>query len=122
MTENLANGHSSESAQRELSNEYQYDRAGMVFKGFNTIHVLRTKVASALHGLRAQTESNLFSQLIPDLKAPQTKELFQCSAIYLPLHFLGYQHFNQYLYIHVIIEKLQILTVAVGENMVENVL
>ena len=91
----------------------------MVSKGFNTIHVFRTKVASALHGLRAQTESNLFSQLISDLKATQTKELFQCSAIYLPLHPLGYQHFNQYLYFNVIIEKLQTLTVAAGENMSE---
>ena len=31
-SETLANGYSSESAQRELSNEYQYDRVVMVFK------------------------------------------------------------------------------------------
>ena len=50
MTETLANGYSNvnESAQRELSNEYQHDRAGMIFKSFS---VLRTKVASALGGL-----------------------------------------------------------------------
>ena len=44
MTETLANGYSSESAQRELSNEYQYDRV--------SLHpCAMTKVASALEGL-----------------------------------------------------------------------
>ena len=32
MTETLANGYSSESTQRELSNEYQHDRFWMVFQ------------------------------------------------------------------------------------------
>ena len=50
MTETLANGYSNESAQRELSNEYQHDRAGMIFKSFSVL-ALRTKVASALGGL-----------------------------------------------------------------------
>ena len=50
MTETLANWYSNESARRELSNEYQHDRAGMVFKSFNVL-ALRTKVASALKGL-----------------------------------------------------------------------
>ena len=50
MTETLANGYSYESARRELSNEYQHDRAGMVFKCFSVL-VLRMKVASALEGL-----------------------------------------------------------------------
>ena len=50
MTETLANGYSSESAQRELSNEYQHDTVKMVFKNL-CILVLLTKVASALEGL-----------------------------------------------------------------------
>ena len=32
MTETLAKGYSSESAHRELSNEYQYDRVSMHFE------------------------------------------------------------------------------------------
>ena len=32
MTETLSNGYSSDSSQRELSNEYQYDRVKMLFK------------------------------------------------------------------------------------------
>ena len=51
MTETLANGYSSESAQRELSNEYQHDRVSMVFKNLCVL-VLRTKIVLALEGLR----------------------------------------------------------------------
>ena len=47
MTKTLANGYSSESTQRELSNEYQHDR---VVKNL-CILVLWMKVASALEGL-----------------------------------------------------------------------
>ena len=36
MTETLANGYSYESAQRELSNEYQHDRIQMVFIFFSS--------------------------------------------------------------------------------------
>ena len=50
MTETLANGYSFESAQRELSNEYQHDRVGWHFKNLCVL-VLWTKVASALEGL-----------------------------------------------------------------------
>ena len=50
MTETLANGYSSESAQRELSNEYQQDRVWMVFKDVCLL-VLWMKVVSALEGL-----------------------------------------------------------------------
>ena len=45
-----ANGYSSESAQQELSNEYQHDRVQLVFKNIR-VFVLWTKVASALEGL-----------------------------------------------------------------------
>ena len=48
MTETWANGYSSESSLRELSNEYQHDRVWMVFKK------LWTKVASALEGLTSR--------------------------------------------------------------------
>ena len=50
MTETLAYGYSSESAQRELSNEYQHDRVQMVFRNL-CILVLWTNVALALAGL-----------------------------------------------------------------------
>ena len=50
MTETLAHGYSSESTQRELSNEYQHGRVWMFFKNL-CILVLWTKVASALEGL-----------------------------------------------------------------------
>ena len=44
-------GYSSDSVQRELSNEYQHDRVWMVFKNL-CILVLWTKIASALEGLK----------------------------------------------------------------------
>ena len=50
MTETLANGYSSESTRRELSNEYQHDRVLMIFTNI-CIFVLWKKVASALEGL-----------------------------------------------------------------------
>ena len=50
MAETLAYGYSSESTQRELSNEYQHDRVLMVFK--NIASLCFTKVASALEGLK----------------------------------------------------------------------
>ena len=51
MTEILAHVYSSESAQQELSNEYQHDRVQIVFKNL-CILVLWAKVASASEGLR----------------------------------------------------------------------
>ena len=53
ITETLANGYSSESTQRELSNEYQHDRVFMIFTNI-CVFVLWTKVASALEGLRTK--------------------------------------------------------------------
>ena len=50
MTETLANGYSSESTERELSNEYQHDRVYMIFKNL-CILVLWMKVSLALEGL-----------------------------------------------------------------------
>ena len=37
MTENMANGYSSESTQQELSDEYQHDRVSMFFKNFASL-------------------------------------------------------------------------------------
>ena len=51
MTETLAHGYTSESTQRELSNEYQHDRVTMFFKNLCVV-VLWTKVSLALGGLR----------------------------------------------------------------------
>ena len=50
MTEILAHGHSSDSTQRELSNENQHDRVQMIFQ-ILCILVLWTKLALALEGL-----------------------------------------------------------------------
>ena len=57
MTETLANGYSSESVQRELSNECQHERVWMVYKNL-CILVLWTKVASALEGLKESIEKS----------------------------------------------------------------
>ena len=51
MTETLANGYSSESTQRELSNGYQHDRVWMVFQNLRIL-VLWTKIVLALEGLK----------------------------------------------------------------------
>ena len=48
--EALANGYSYESTQRGLSSEYQHDKDYVFFKCF-CVHVLWTRVASALEGL-----------------------------------------------------------------------
>ena len=50
MTNILAHGYSSYSAQRDLSNEYQHDRVYMVFKNLCLI-VLWVKVGLAWEGL-----------------------------------------------------------------------
>ena len=60
MTETLPNVYSSESTQRELSNEYKHDRVSMVSKNI-CVFVLWTKVASALEGLNCVA---LFDHLI----------------------------------------------------------
>ena len=54
MTETLANGYSSETTERELSNEYQHDRVQKFFKNLCFL-VIWTKVASALEGLTIWT-------------------------------------------------------------------
>ena len=51
MIETLANGYSSDSAQRELFNKYQHDRVKMIFITFCFL-VHKTKVTSASEGLR----------------------------------------------------------------------
>ena len=50
MTETLANGYSSESAQQDLSNAYQHDGVMKIFNNLCLI-VLWTKVTSTLEGL-----------------------------------------------------------------------
>ena len=57
MTETLAYLYSSESTQGALSNEYQHDRASMVFKNI-CIRALWATVASVLEGLRACCDGN----------------------------------------------------------------
>ena len=52
IIETTANGYSSESTQRGLSNEYQHDRVSMFFKRFCVL-VLWAKVALVLEGLKA---------------------------------------------------------------------
>ena len=72
MTETLAYGYSSESTQRELSNEYQYDRVWMVFKNL-CILVLWMKVALAIEGLKNRYDSLIITEIL-DI-------LFGCSCI-----------------------------------------
>ena len=49
MIETQAHRYSSKSIQRDLSNEYQFDRIAMVFKGL--LRCALAKVTSALEGL-----------------------------------------------------------------------
>ena len=58
MTETLACGYSSQSAQQQLSNEYQHDRLYMFFKN-RCVFFLRTKVASALEGLNSKLDNHM---------------------------------------------------------------
>ena len=58
MTESLTYGYSSESIQREISNEYQHDRVKMVFKNLEQNW---TKIASALEGMITDKRSKLKS-------------------------------------------------------------
>ena len=53
MTETMAYGYSSESTQRELSNEYQHDRVWMILN-YLCDFVLWTEVASAMEVLIMQ--------------------------------------------------------------------
>ena len=63
MTKILAHGYSSESTQRELSNEYQHDRVQMVFKNL-CVPVLWMEEALALDGLKASLMCQLRSNII----------------------------------------------------------
>ena len=58
MTETLAHGYSSESTQRELSNDYQHHRVYMVFKDLCVL-VLWAKVAPALEGLTLEFKGHI---------------------------------------------------------------
>ena len=68
MTETLANGYSSESTQRELSNEYQQDRVWMVFKNLCVL-VLWTEVASA-------SEELTFNEIVRKYLKDSLSELY----------------------------------------------
>ena len=57
MTVTLAHGYSSESTQRELSDEYQHDSVKMVFQNLGIL-VLWMKVALALEGLSERITCN----------------------------------------------------------------
>ena len=63
MIETLACVCSSESTQRELSNEYQNGRVWMVFKN-DWVLVLWTKVAPALEGLNGASLMSYFSKMV----------------------------------------------------------
>ena len=62
MNETLAHGYSSDSTQRELSNEYQQNRVWKVFKNI-CILVLWMKVGLALEGLKGISKNSLWSFL-----------------------------------------------------------
>ena len=72
----LANGHSSESTQKELSNEYQHDRVKIVFKGFG-VPELWTKVASALEGLKSKFTLHTFVLPPPKTDRVDRRDCFQ---------------------------------------------
>ena len=55
MTETLTLGYSSESTQRELSDEYQHDRSYMFFLAKSLGHCALVEIASALEGVNLFT-------------------------------------------------------------------
>ena len=78
MAETMAHGYSSESIQRELSNEYQHDRVWMVFK-IICILVVWPKVALALEGL-TQTYGNLWDGMFTLYR--QCEDLAETAVFY----------------------------------------
>ena len=94
----MENGYSNESARRELSNEYQHDRAGIGFKSFSIL-VLRTKVALALEGLkmtRKQPLKRSTSLYAPISLSVQTGEFMPQNIliIALPRDWQGFKNFT----------------------------
>ena len=82
--ETLANGYSSESTRRELSNEYQDDRVSMVSQEF-CILVLWTKVVSALEGLRLLFDQHCRNEIT---------SLQQFIDPFLPVYELNIEYFG----------------------------
>ena len=82
MTETLANGYSSESTQRELSNEYQHDRVKMFFKNL-CVFLFRMKVASALEGLKGKNHNIIIYFVVIFLVKKLTRSLHEMMFIYL---------------------------------------
>ena len=78
ITETLANGYSSESSQRDLSNEYQHDRVSIIFKNL-CVFVLWTKLASALEGLREMRDLPSWTVCFLDVR-PQPTQRRACVA------------------------------------------
>ena len=68
MTETLVYRYSSESTQRELSNEYQHDRVWMFFEKLCVL-VLWVKVPSALEGFNPQLDTLLYILIPPCFKS-----------------------------------------------------
>ena len=79
-TRNPGKWYSTESTQRELSNEYQQDRVSMVFKNICVL-LLWTKVASALGGLNGFLGSAIF----PKSRVQSLKITNRLLGKYLPM-------------------------------------
>ena len=63
MTGNPGTWYSSESTERELSNEYQHDKVGMFFKNL-CVRLLWTKKALSLEGLNSTNKQPTIAQPI----------------------------------------------------------
>ena len=82
-TETLAHGYSTENTQRDLSNEYQYDKVWMILKNL-CILMIWMKVASALEGLREEDRveiERLIKRNSKSIKCNLTPLLFVCDDL-----------------------------------------
>ena len=75
MTKTMAHGYSSDSTQRELSNEHQHDRVLTIFKKLCVL-VLRTKIAFALERLRGHSQLVACFKLVLGLSVLYCLHLF----------------------------------------------
>ena len=82
MTETLANGYSSESTQRELSNEYQLDRVSMVFK--KSLHSCASDKSSLRIGrVNSATLTHLYLECLYGLTTlDKTHQIELISTVY----------------------------------------
>ena len=103
MTETLANGYSSESAPRELSNEYQQDRVWMVFQ--KSLHLCALDESSLSIGrvkytltVKKTLPLHMLESLLIHVLLILTCDLLCCSSYYYYYYYYFYYYYYYYYY------------------------